>query len=552
DKIHCLEKFYIDVHPHFIFNINGVKLEKSLLLVHEKNIMIIKYKLLHPDRSLSLTLSPLICIRKIDSDDQLINMKYKVVKEAGYIKYIHSEKFNIFFNHSDSLYTEKKETVTNEFLKDPQIYTSIGEFTYELTPDNDTLYFSISSERIKEADLSLLFDKEINRRTELITKLKIKNELYKTLSFTTDQYLKKENDHYFIKNSLLSPYISFQLMINSFPALISLRKWDQIKSIVRYLADNIKDGLIPESYDKNKKKFQYDSIDNSFRYLLFLFKFIEFTGDWKFVKDFLWEKIKPIFHNFQNNHIENIKIEYDGLLSINLDPDHKFNTGKLIEYSSGKNIALNILWYNAVKIIELLSAKFADIKDHTHAEEISFTIKKNFYYKFWNNEKKYMNNIIDIPPFNKNDEDLTPFQVLTMSLPFDDLIHYKTKESILIQVREKLLTPFGLRTLSPDSKNFIPNFSISQASSSHSGVIHPYLLFHYMTAHMKIHKYSKTAKKEVKYLLINYEKKLKQNNIGFFPQYVNSLPPYESSGLMDLSLSLSEYLRIRHEELGSF
>ncbi|MDD5065808.1 MAG: amylo-alpha-1,6-glucosidase, partial [bacterium] len=139
-----------------------------------------------------------------------------------------------------------------------------------------------------------------------------------------------------------------------------------------------------------------------------------------------------------------------------------------------------------------------------------------------------------------------------LSLPFDDLLHVKTKSYILDRVKEKLLTPFGLRTLSVDSPSYIRSYSGKQPESAYNGIIHPYLLSHYTTAYLKLNHYSKQARDDVKYLLLNFEKMIKEDIIGFFPQYVNSLPPYSPAGLPDHSLTFASYIQIRTKELDSF
>ena len=340
-------------------------------------------------------------------------------------------------------------------------------------------------------------------------------------------------------------------MINSIYILFALREIKDAKELLKYLADNMNGSIIPESFDKDKSEFIYDSIDNFFWYLLSVLKFVEITGEWKFIKDFLWEKIRTVLHDYSNNHIPGVKVDFDGLLLLDLDAGKKINKGKIIEYPGGKHIALNCLWYNAMRIMELFSAKFADIEYHARTQELSFIIKKNFHNKFWNKEGDYFSNRIDVPPDKKIDNSLRPYQIFTISFPYSDLIHYKTKRKIFDLIHDKLLTPYGLLTLSPDSNNYTPNFNPEKPDTAYNGIIHPYLFFHYITAFLKLNKYSKQAKKETKSLLSKFEKKIKTNNIGFFPQFVDSQPSYNSAGSLDYSMTLSEYLRVRIEELGS-
>ncbi len=528
-----LEKFYLDEHPNFIYNFNGVKLLKSILLVNNMNITIIKYELLQSDNpsSVILSISPLISVKEHDSKTcEIKKFKYNIVKEPDYVKFIGSNEINIFFYFNKG---EFNKHIHNNFTeKEEETHLSPGAFTCQLTPGENEYWFSISSERLKDTDISAAFYNEVERRKTLQDKITRKNQLYRNIILSSSFYINRKDNISLLRNSLLNPTISFQTMIISLTILFTLKRIDTLKDILKFLGSNIKQGIIPEQFDNNKKVFTYNSIDNSFWYLLNLLKFIEYTGDWKFIKDHLWEKIKLIIHNFHDT-ISGIRVDTDGLLLCDINPDERFNKDKLIEYTPGKHIALNILWYNAIRIIEILSARFADIEYHTRAIELGFTIKKKFFSKFWNKEKGYFNNSVDIPHAGGKDNSLRPYQVFLVSLPFDDLILYKTKQQILEIIKDKLLTPYGLMTLSNDSKKY-------EGRSVYNGMSHPYLLFHYLSAVLKLNKYSRQAKKEVKHLLTNFEKKIKENIIGFFPQFTISDKPHESARQMDFSITMSE------------
>ena len=533
-----LERFYINEHPNFIYNFRGIKLLKSILLVNDKNTTIIKYKLLKPDKSIKLSISPLISTKEHNSTAGWSDkFKYNIIQEPDYIRFTRSDDINIFFYFLKCSFAFKNNDKKNNQNK--------------ITGNNDECWFSISSERLKEPDISIIFNNEVERRKSLLDKLKIKNELFKNIIISSGFYIKKKDKTTLLKNSLVNPSTSFQDMINSLNILFTLKEFDTIKDILKFLGSNIKQGLVPEHFDHDNKKFIYSSIDNSFWYLLYLLKFIEFTGDWKFIKDNLWEKVRLIVHNFYNNHIPGIKVDFDGLLLLKTDIGDEFNKGKIIEYAAGKHIALNILWYNAVRITELLSAKFADIEYHTRAEELGFIIKKNFYFKFRDKEKDYFHYRVEIPPTGWKDDSFRPYPIFLISLPFDDLVHYRTKQKIIDSIEDKLLTPFGLMSLAADSNNYIENFNSEKPQSAYNGTIHSYLLFHYITAVLKLNKYSSSARKEVKNLLVNFEKKIKTDIVGFFPRYANSKEPHESAGILDSPITMSEYLRVRAGELGS-
>jgi len=546
ERKNYLNKFYIDYNPNFIYDISGQKLTRSILLVHDRNITVVKYSY-EGKVPIQLEISPLIVAEEHFKHKTDINL----IQEEKYIKILFSDKRDLFIYFNSWKFNQEKKDFINEELKKKERYISPGIFSSDLTLEKKECFLGISAERIGEDNIKEIFNREIDRRKTGLTTRNIKHKLYQNIILSTDFYIKKEKDMLLLKNALSEQHISFQTLINSLDIFLVMRRPDSIKDLLKYLINNNNKGIIPEFFNKETDSFIYNSLDNSFWYLLFILKYIEYTGDWKFVKDFLWEKIKLIMHNFYNNHIPEVKIDFDGLLVLNRDINNKFSRNKIIEYLPGKNIALNCLWYNAVRIMELLSAKFADIEYHTRTEEIAFIIKKNFFYKFWDKEKEYMDNRIDIPPDKNKDDSLRPYQIFICSLPYSDLVRFKTKRKILKVIEEKLLTPYGLMTLSADSKNFIGQYNSDKPESAYNGIIHPYLLFHYITAYMKLNKYSKAAKKQVKSWLVQFEKIIKQNKIGFFPQQINTEAGYSFSGYSDYSLTLSSYLKVQADEIGS-
>lgn len=536
-----LEKFFIDYGPNFIFNFYGKKILKSILLSTDKNALVVKYKGNDLKEDIIFDVQPLLSIKPYTELSKMQQPKCDIVKEHNYVKYTDEKGVPLFFYFTNGHFEQQKETLSYA----DEHYFIPGIFHFNLPKDKE-IFFIASTERLKEEEIYTLFANEIQLRESLIQKLNIKNELYKNFVLSSSMFLSHKDGYSFLKNSLIDPGTSFQGVLHSFTLLYFLKRMDIIKEILKYLAKHIKNGFMPEFYDDSEQKFKYTSIDNSLWYLMVLYDFIEQTGDWKFIKDFLWEHIRQIFYELVNG-FDKISVDNDGMILLK----EGMNAGKLIEYSAGKNLSLNILWYNALKIIELLAAKFADINLHSRSDEVSFQIRKNFYLKFWNKNLNYLNAVIDIPPHNHTDDSFKPYQIFTLSFPFDDLLHTRQKFQLLHMMKEKLLTPFGLKTLSPDSPKYIKNYKAQQQESAYHGTIHPYLLAHYITGLLKMNHYSKETRDEAKYLLLNFEKKTKENIVGFFPQYVSSLPPYNSAGILDYSLSLAYYIYVRTKELDS-
>ncbi len=195
----------------------------------------------------------------------------------------------------------------------------------------------------------------------------------------------------------------------------------------------------------------------------------------------------------------------------------------------------------------MLSAKYSYINISSKAGKLAFVIQKNIFKKFWNRKWGFLNNSVEMPPANDTDTVLQPYQILSLSLPFNDLLRFNQKVRVIENIKSKLLTPVGLRTMPPDAETFNPVFNTSNKDNYYNGVIYPFLLLHYIMGYKSTYNKSKTAKKEAKYLLGLFEKNIKLRTIGHFPELFTPLPPYEPKGSSMFLLSLSEYLMTKHE-----
>jgi len=165
---------------------------------------------------------------------------------------------------------------------------------------------------------------------------------------------------------------------------------------------------------------------------------------------------------------------------------------------TGKPVDLNILWYNVLRIVEIFSERLTDIDYHIKAQELWVIIRNKFFRKFWNRDKGYLNHCVDIPPNNSIDSSLRPNQILCLSLPFSDLLMHKTKFRVLNIINENLFTFKGIRTLSTDNEKYNPaEFS--------DGAISGFYWGQFITAFLKLIRYSKSAKHEAKFLLTKFE-----------------------------------------------
>lgn len=516
-----LEKFYIDSHPHFVYNFNGIKVLKSIIMLQYKNAIILKYELISELEKAEVELSPLITGTSVEQPfiiDE--NFKFQIVKEREYVKYSREDIDPLYFYFKELIFKEKKEVGRN-LNEDAHL---IGKFTGDLLL-NKPVYLIISTDRLKILEPEELYNIEVNNRKTILEKYGIRNELHKNLFFSINSFIIKKKEF----ETIVSGYPSFiekpYITLLSIPGILfPLKKYETAKEIFkRYL----KEGEIIKDYHN----------DSPLWFIYTVYKFIQHTGDWKFVKDELWHGIKEIIGGYFIGEFRNIKMDADGFLEIE-EKDDKF-------LFSGKPVGLNILWYNILRIVEIFSARFTDIDYHTKTQEYSFIIKNKFFRKFWNKETGYLNNCVDIPPDNSIDSSLRPHQILVISLQFSDLLRYHTKAQILNIIKEKLFTFQGIRTLSPENSLYNP-------ADKENGGLSGFYWGQYITAYLKLNRYSKSARREVRLFIHRFEKNLKEKIIAHLSEYFYGTSPFNPLGEPASALVLSEYVRILYEELGKF
>ncbi len=522
-----LEKFYIDIAPNFIYNFLGVKIKKSLLMKHDSNLLIVKYeKIDKSDQQINLELLPFI----INKGKQHKSISTILINEKNYIRYIFDNDNSLYF-----YYLGDNFEIIDEYRGNNHIP---GKFIFNL---DSPVYLIISDIRLKNVNCEKLFNGEMDYRNNILEKLSVKYELLKNATLSSYNYVKKKKSGINIINTLPKNNFIYNTTLLSLPGLfLTTNRIDEIKELFLYYAKNEKDGIIPEIASDNS--LLYDNVYNSFFFIYVIFKYIQYTGDWKFIRMELWELLVEMFSRFTNNNISGVKLDSDKLLFIEKESLHKEYLS-WFKITPGKDLLLNIFWYNSVKIIEMLAAKYSHINISSKANEFSLLLKRHFFKKFWNNKYGFLNNGVDIPPADDIDNILQPYQIFALSLPFNDLLRFNQKVRVLDNIKSKLLTPVGLRSLPTD----VAVYKDTEGISNYNNAVHPFLLLNYIIGYKETYDKSKSAKKESKYLLGLYEKNIKLKAIGHFPEIFTSLPPYEAKGSSMCMLSLAEYLRVKYE-----
>ena len=347
----------------------------------------------------------------------------------------------------------------------------------------------------------------------------------------------------------------------SFEGLILIpKRFDLAKELLLTFTRDIKYGLVPNGYSGFDNRPLYNSADASLLLFEQVNKYLQYTKDYDFIKENIYEKLKDIIDNYTNGidlDNNNIFIAEDGLLSSGTESTQ--NTWMDVKIGNfavtprnGKVVELNALWYNALKTLENLANRFGEKEIADKYKKISTKHKKEFESKFFNKKKKSLYDVI-------GDDKIRPNQLFSISTTYPVIKpSSEIGKTIFKTVQTKLLTKYGLRTLAKGEEGYIPYYEGSpeqRDKSYHQGIVWVWLIGLYSDAFKNIIDDEKDRLEKEK-LKIEYEKFIKSvyttfkaeiddsEGIGTISEVYSSQAPFKTGGTFSQAWSVSEILKI--------
>ena len=213
--------------------------------------------------------------------------------------------------------------------------------------------------------------------------------------------------------------------------------------------------------------------------------------------------------------------------------------GRPVVPRSGYIVEFNALWYNALKFCASLAAEKGDTKGAEQLEAIAQKTKASFVDTFVN-EYGYLLDYVD---GNMMDWSVRPNMIFAVALDYSPLSQEQMKSVVDVCTRE-LLTPKGLRSLSPKSGGYNPMYVGPQTQRDyayHQGTAWPWLGGFYMEACLKLYKRSRLS--FIERQLVGYEDEMDYHAIGTISELFDGNPPFHGRGAMSFAMNVAEILR---------
>ncbi|PYL54086.1 MAG: glycogen debranching protein [Verrucomicrobia bacterium] len=324
-------------------------------------------------------------------------------------------------------------------------------------------------------------------------------------------------------------------------------RWLEAGYILRTFAHYVRDGLIPNMFPDGAKEGVYHTADATLWFFHALGRYLDRTKDRNTLKFLLPTLIDIAEHHLRGTRF-NIHVDpNDGLLVQGQEGyqltwmDAKMDDW-VVTPRRGKAVEINALWYNALCLLANWLRETGDEVSAQRFDEDAERARISFNNRFWFAEGNHLYDVVDVDGGSGNDPSCRPNQLFAISLDHP-VLDAKYWRSVVEIAEKKLLTPVGLRTLSPDDPNYKPIYAgdlRSRDGAYHQGTVWAWLIGPFIDAWLKVYPHDRAAARK---FLETFPVHLSDNGIGTISEVFDAGEPHMAGGCIAQAWSVAEVLR---------
>ena len=532
--------------PTTTYRVGGVILQKEVIFQHYEDRILIRYTLVDAHSATTLRFRPFLAfrsVRQFTHENATASREYSEVENgiktcmyAGYPDlYMQFSKKNEFIFQPDWYrgieYPKEQERgyASNEDLYVP------GYFELPIKK-GESIIFAASTSAIKPTAMKKLFDDEVADRVP-------RDNFYHCLVTAAHQFHRKEKNH---DRYLLAGYPWFKCRArDTFIALpgltLAIGEIDYFEKVMMTAERDLR--AFMEEKPLSGKIYEMDQPDVTLWAVWAMQQYAKEVG-----RDKCFEMYGKLLHQIIKYILDgkhpNLRLDDNGLLYSNGKDKavtwmNSTANGKPVVPRSGYIVEFNALWYNALKFCALMASEKGDAKGAEKIEALAGKVKDSFVETFVN-EYGYLLDYVD---GTMMDWSVRPNMIFAVALDYSPLNQQQMKSVVDICTRE-LLTPKGLRSLSPKSGGYNPIYVGPQTQRDyayHQGTAWPWLGGFYMEACLKLYKRSRLS--FVERQMVGYEDEMDYHAIGTISELFDGNPPFHGRGAMSFAMNVAEILR---------
>ena len=541
-----IQEFDFAQVPTTIYRVGGVILKKEVVFQHYVDRILIRYTLVDAHSATTLRFRPFLAFRSVrqfthengtaSRDYHMVDNGIQTCMYAGYpdlfMQFSRKNKFVFqpdWYRGIEYPKEQERGYASNEDLYVP------GYFEMPIRK-GESIVFAASTSEIKTSGLKRLFEEEVNERTP-------RDNFFHCLVNAAHQFHihEKNDDRY-----SLAGYPWFKCRArDTFIALPGLTLSIEETHYFDLVMKTAQKGLLEfiEGKPLSVHIYEMEQPDVPLWAVWCVQQYARKEGFDKCLENY-GDFVKTVVKFIEQGKHPNLQVMENGLLYTN-GKDKAVTWmnatvgGRPVIPRTGYIVEFNALWYNALKFCEHL-ARLADCpKDAKHLEKFAAKVKTSFVDTFLND----YGYLYDYVGGNVIDWNVRPNMIFAVALDYSPL-DQDQKKSVLDFCTRELLTPKGLRSLSPKSGGYNPMYVGTQNQRDlvyHQGTAWPWLGGFYMEACLKI--YKRTRLSFIERQLVGYEDEMINHCVGTIPELFDGNPPFRGRGAISFAINVAEILR---------
>ena len=562
--------------PVWEYEVDGVRFEKRVLMPHLQNTTHVTYRLLSRD-PVRLELRPLVAFRLHEAPvNQALNTPYQLTALGDRFEIQpHGDlpPLRLFLHGQEKAFTVQPETIEYAVygLEQNRGYECCGDiwtpgyFRLMLGPDAPgTLVASTESwETIGALSPRELPDAERRRRRRIIEQAKHvpSTGMAAELVLAADQFIvtpsgrveeaaraRAMGDEV---RTVIAGYHWFtdwgrDTMISLEGLTLCTGRQREAGYILRTFGHYVRDGLIPNMFPEGTKEGLYHTADATLWFFHATHRYVQATGDRSTLRQLL-PKLKSIVEHHVRGTRFGIGVDpADGLVRQGEEGyqltwmDAKVD-GWVVTPRRGKAVEINALWYNALRLLAGWLREEGDPMA-PEVEQQADRARESFNRRFWYADGGYLYDVVDAEHCG-DDTACRPNQIFSISLDYPVLDRERWLP-VFETVRNRLLTPVGLRSLAPGHRDYKAQYYgdlRARDAAYHQGTVWGWLAGPFVDAWLKLYPDDKAGARRA--ALDGFAKHLDDAGIGTLSEIFDAEPPFTPRGCMAQAWSVAEVLR---------
>ena len=542
-----IREFDCDKVPTTIYRVGGVLLKKEVVFQHYEDRILIRYTLVDAHSATTLRFRPFLAFRSVrqfthentvaSRDFYPVDNGIKTCMYEGYPDlYMQFSKKNEFIFHPDWYrgveYPKEQE---RGYASTEDLYVP-GYFEMPIKK-GESIVFSAAISSIKPSSLKKLFDEEVAERNP-------RDNFFHCLVNAAHQFhIRTKNDDRY----LLAGYPWFKCRARdtfiSLPGLtLSIEEQDYFELVMKTAERGIREFMAGKPLTGMMTEIEQPDV------LLWAIWAIQ-----QYSKEASIEKcngmygklVADIVKFIEANKHNNLELRENGLLYSEGKKKavtwmNSTANGRPVVPRTGYIVEFNALWYNALCFAASLAELSGNNAQVDHLNKLAEKVKASFVEVFLNEHGYLFDYVDDKDP---RDWSVRPNMIFAAAFDYSPLDQAQKKGVIDICTRE-LLTPKGLRSLSPKSGGYNPMYVGPQTQRDyayHQGTAWPWLGGFYMEASLKL--YKRTRLSFIERQLVGYEDEMSYHCLGTIPELFDGNPPFHGRGGISFAMNVGEVLR---------